>query len=240
LHQVADSQGNDAQNGPPTGKYAGPRAIDPVVEDSHDDDPDFVTRTRFLSHVAVAGGVVLTAAILVPIVGFAVSDSVKAPKDQWVDIGPLSSFPDGQTASIAVSGLSQWSDARAFIRNKGGQLMAIWNRCSHLGCPVEYSKGGDNYVCPCHGSAFDSIGLVTAGPAPRPLDRFNVKTVTASGQPSGSPGTQHGTWSTAGTSPTDHVLVGSAFSISETQQAYSLHDPGEPVTGTLSNLYPFS
>jgi len=237
---VAESQGNDAHSGLPKGQYAGPRAIDPVVEESHDDDPDFITRTRFLSGVAVAGGAVLTAAILVPIVGFAVSDSVKSPPNQWVDIGPLSNFPDGQTTSLAVSGLSQWSDARAFIRNKGGELIAIWNRCSHLGCPVQYSKGGDNFLCPCHGSAFNSIGLVTAGPAPRPLDRFNVKVVTSGGQPSGGVGTTHGTWSTAGTSPTDHVLVGSAFSINSAQQAYPLHDPGEPVTGVLSNLYPFS
>ena len=237
---MAESQGNDAHSGLPKGQYAGPRAIDPVVEESHDDDPDFITRTRFLSGVAVAGGAVLTAAILVPIVGFAVSDSVKSPPNQWVDIGPLSNFPDGQTTSLAVSGLSQWSDARAFIRNKGGELIAIWNRCSHLGCPVQYSKGGDNFLCPCHGSAFNSIGLVTAGPAPRPLDRFNVKVVTSGGQPSGGVGTTHGTWSTAGTSPTDHVLVGSAFSINSAQQAYPLHDPGEPVTGVLSNLYPFS
>jgi len=237
---VADSQGNDAQDGLPKGQYSGPRAIDPVAEPSHDDDPDFITRTRFLSGVAVAGGVVLTAAILVPIVGFAVTDAVKKPPEQWVDIGPMSNFPDAQTTSLAVSGLSQWSDARAFVRNKGGQLIAIWNRCSHLGCPVEYFKGGDNFICPCHGSAFNSIGQVTAGPAPRPLDRFNVKVVTSGGQPSGGQGNVHGAWSTAGTSPTDHVLIGSAFSINNEQQAYSLHDPGEPVNGELSNLYPFS
>jgi menaquinol-cytochrome c reductase iron-sulfur subunit len=240
LNQVADSQGNDAQNGQPKGQYSGPRAIDPVEEHSHDDDPDFVTRTRFLSGVAVAGGAVLTAAILVPIVGFAVSDAVKNPTDHWVDIGPMSNFPDGQTTSIAVSGLSQWSDARAFVRNKGGQLIAMWNRCAHLGCPVEYFKGGDNFVCPCHGGAYDSLGLVVGGPPPRPLDRFNVKVVNSGGQPVGGVGNVHGSWLTAAVGPTDHLLIGSPFSISESQQAYSLHDPGEPVTGVLSNLYPFS
>ena len=73
-----------------------------------------------------------------------------------------------------------------------------------------------------------------------PLDWPLALTTFTSNRSSGSPGTQHGTWSTAGTSPTDHVLVGSAFSINSSQQPYSLHDPGEPVTGTLSNLYPFS
>jgi menaquinol-cytochrome c reductase iron-sulfur subunit len=239
LNQVAESQGNDAQNGAPTGQYSGPRAIDPVVEHSHDDDPEFVTRTKFLSGVAVAGGVVLTAAILVPIVGFAVTDSVKSPPQQWVDIGPMSNFPDGQTTSIAVSGLSQWSDARVFVRNKGGQIIAIWNRCAHLGCPVEYFKGGDNYVCPCHGGAYDTLGLVTAGPPPRPLDRFNVKVVDGRGATVGKTGTVHGSWATLALNPTDRLLIGSAFSINENQDPYRLHDPGEPVTGLLGNLYPF-
>lgn len=235
---MADSQGSDAHNGLPKGQYAGPRAIDPVTEPNHDDDPDFVTRTKFLSGVAIAGGAVLTAAILVPLVGFAVTDAVKSPAQEWVDVGALSSFPEGQTTSIAVS-QPTFSDARVFIRNKNGQIIAIWNRCSHLGCPVEYSQGGDSFVCPCHGSAFNSLGLRTAGPAPRPLDRFNVKVVDASGNVSGHVGTVHGSWANAGTGPTDRLLLGNAFSINSQQQPYPLHDPGEPVTGVLSNLYPF-
>jgi menaquinol-cytochrome c reductase iron-sulfur subunit len=239
LNEVADSQGNDAQNQLPTGQYSGPRAVDPPAEHSQEDDPDFITRTRFLSGVAVAGGAVLTAAILVPIVGFAVSDAVKNPADRWVDIGPMSNFPDGQTTSIAVSGLSQWSDARAFVRNKGGQLIGIWNRCAHLGCPVQYFTGGDNFFCPCHGGAYDSLGLVVGGPPPRPLDRFNVKIVNGGGQAVGGVGSVHGSWLTAAASPSDHLLIGSPFSINASQKPYRLHNPGEPVTGVLSNLYPF-
>jgi menaquinol-cytochrome c reductase iron-sulfur subunit len=239
LDQVAESQGNDAQNGTPGGQYSGPRTIDPVQEHSHDDDPDFITRTRFLSGVAIAGGAVLSAAILVPIVGFAVTDAVKDPKAQWVDLGPVSNFPDGQTTSIAMSGISPWSDARVFVRNRAGQIIAIWNRCAHLGCPVEYFKGGDNYVCPCHGGAYDTLGLVVAGPPPRPLDRFNVKVIDGTGKSVGGVGTVHGSWSTAGISLSDHLLVGTPFSINSEQKAYRLHDPGEPVTGVLSNLYPF-
>ncbi len=236
---MAESQGNDAPQGSLGGQYAGPRAIDPVQEHSHDHDPDFITRTKFLSGVAVAGGAVLTAAILVPIAGFAGADAVKTPKAQWVDIGPVSNFPDGQTTSIAVSGQSEWSDARVFVRNKDGQILAIWNRCAHLGCPVEYFKGGDNFVCPCHGGAYNSLGLVVAGPPPRPLDRFNIKVVNSGGATVGSVGKVHGSWSTAGLNPSARLLLGSPFSIDSNQSATRLHDPGEPVTGVLSNLYPF-
>jgi hypothetical protein len=71
------------------------------------------------------------------------------------------------------------------------------------------------------------------------LDRFNVKVVGSNGQNVGGVGQVHGSWSTAAISPSDHVLLGSAFSINAEQQPYPLRDPGEPVTGVLSNLYPF-
>jgi Rieske Fe-S protein len=205
----------------------------------HHDDPAFITRTRFLTGVALVTGGVMTAAILVPVVGFAAADALKDEEWRWVDVGPLSEFPDGQTSSIAVSGPAPESDRRAFLRHRDGAMIAIWNRCAHLGCPVAYSAGGDVYSCPCHGGAYDSLGLVTAGPPPRPLDRFDVKIVTPDGKEvsrqtdvaKGAP--------TANATPEDRVLVGRPFSIDEEQQPYDLHGPGEPVTGVLSNLYPF-
>ena len=90
---MADSQGNGTPEGGRGGQYIGPRAVDPEPTYDHSDDPDYVTRTRFLSGVAVAGGAVLTAAILVPIVGFAVTDSVKGEDWRWVDVGALDDIP---------------------------------------------------------------------------------------------------------------------------------------------------
>jgi menaquinol-cytochrome c reductase iron-sulfur subunit len=205
----------------------------------HHDDPAFITRTRFLTGVALVTGGVMTAAILVPVVGFAAADSLKEEEWQWVDVGPLSDFPDGQTSSIAVSGPAPESDRRAFLRHKDGAMIAIWNRCAHLGCPVAYSPGGDVYACPCHGGAYDSLGLVTAGPPPRPMDRFDVKIVAADGTDIARQTTPAEGVATTGASPDARVLIGRPFSIDEDQNPYELHGPGELVTGTLSNLYPF-
>lgn len=236
---MADTQGNGAPEVGSGGHYSGPRAHDPVPTDTHADDPAYVTRTRFLSGVAVAGGIVLTAAILVPIVGFAVADSVTEEEWRWIDAGPLSSFPAGETTSIAISGPTTESDRRVFVRYRDDQMIAIWNRCAHLGCPVEYIAAGDNMICPCHGGAYDSLGLVTAGPPPRPLDRFDIKTVTVDGKDVGRTGTVPGSW-IPGDAPADaRVLIGKAFSINTDQQAYRLHGPGEEVEGVLANLYPF-
>lgn len=227
---MADSQGNGTPEGGRGGQYIGPRAVDPEPTYDHSDDPDYVTRTRFLSGVAVAGGAVLTAAILVPIVGFAVTDAVKGEDWRWVDVGALSDFPDGKTTSIAVSGPNPVSDRRAFVSRDGSTMRAIWNRCAHLGCPVEYIEAGDSYVCPCHGGAYDSEGRVTGGPPPRPLDRFDIKVVKQGSDARLDPAT----------APADsRVLVGKAFSLDENLKPYRLHGPGEEVTGVLSNLYPF-
>jgi len=232
---LADSQGEAPQGG----QYGGPVAADaPPAHDPHD-DPAYVTRTKFLTGVALVTGGVLTAAILVPVVGFAVADTVKEEEWRWVDVGPLSDFPDGEVTSIAVSGPFPESDRRAYLRHRDGAIIVIWNRCAHLGCPVAYSAGGDVYSCPCHGGAYDSLGLVTAGPPPRPLDRFDVKIVTADGNEVAAQEQPSQGVPTTGAQPADRVLLGRPFSIDEDQNPYTLKGPGEPVTGVLANLYPF-
>lgn len=235
---MADSQGDGANGGARGGRYQGPVASEPP--DAHDphDDPAFITRTKFLTGVALVTGGVMTAAILVPVVGFAAADSLKGEEWRWVDVGALSDFPDGQTGSIAVSGPFPESDRRAFLRHKDGAMIAIWNRCAHLGCPVAYSQGGDSYSCPCHGGSYDSLGRVIAGPPPRPLDRFDIKLVTADGKEIARQEDPAKGVPTGGAAADARVLLGRPFSIDKDQKPYHLHGPGEPVTGVLSNLYP--
>jgi cytochrome b6-f complex iron-sulfur subunit len=53
-------------------------------------------------------------------------------------------------------------------------LMALFQRCVHLGCRVPWCGPSQGFECPCHGSKYNSIGEYFAGPAPRNLDRFEV------------------------------------------------------------------
>lgn len=46
--------------------------------------------------------------------------------------------------------------------------------CTHLGCTVNWQSDEKEYHCPCHGSIFDKDGKNIAGPAPRPLDRYQI------------------------------------------------------------------
>jgi cytochrome b6-f complex iron-sulfur subunit len=54
-------------------------------------------------------------------------------------------------------------------------LMALWQRCVHLGCRVPWCGPSVGFECPCHGSKYNVIGEYFAGPAPRNLDRFTVE-----------------------------------------------------------------
>ena len=56
-----------------------------------------------------------------------------------------------------------------------GGLMAVFQRCVHLGCRVPWCSTSIGFECPCHGSKYNYVGEYFAGPAPRNLDRFVVE-----------------------------------------------------------------
>jgi Rieske Fe-S protein len=47
--------------------------------------------------------------------------------------------------------------------------------CPHLGCSYEWQPEANLFICPCHGSEFDSEGAKVAGPAPRGLDPLPLR-----------------------------------------------------------------
>src|SRR5688572_30806509 len=64
-----------------------------------------------------------------------------------------------------------------------GAYSAFTSTCTHEQCTITGFQSGA-FVCPCHGSQFNSSGAVQQGPATRPLQRFttqftnNVLTIT--------------------------------------------------------------
>jgi cytochrome b6-f complex iron-sulfur subunit len=51
-------------------------------------------------------------------------------------------------------------------------IVALYQRCVHLGCRVPFCQTSQWFECPCHGSKYSRVGEKKAGPAPRGLDRF--------------------------------------------------------------------
>ncbi len=62
----------------------------------------------------------------------------------------------------------------------GSGLMALYQKCVHLGCRVPWCQTSQWFECPCHGSKYNRWGEWTGGPAPRGLDRF-VSQIDAEG-----------------------------------------------------------
>jgi cytochrome b6-f complex iron-sulfur subunit len=53
-------------------------------------------------------------------------------------------------------------------------LMALYQKCVHLGCRVPFCQASQWFECPCHGSKYNNAGEYQDGPAPRGMDRFAV------------------------------------------------------------------
>ena len=61
------------------------------------------------------------------------------------------------------------------VKTAEGKVIAFSPICTHLGCAYHWDANKTEFVCPCHGSDFAIDGKVLSGPAPRPLDRYEVK-----------------------------------------------------------------
>jgi cytochrome b6-f complex iron-sulfur subunit len=59
-------------------------------------------------------------------------------------------------------------------------IIAMYQKCPHLGCRVPQCPSSQWFECPCHGSQYNRVGEKKGGPAPRGMDHFAV-TVSPSG-----------------------------------------------------------
>ena len=59
-------------------------------------------------------------------------------------------------------------------------VVAMYQKCPHLGCRVPQCPSSQWFECPCHGSQYNRVGEKKGGPAPRGMDHFAV-TVSSGG-----------------------------------------------------------
>ncbi|MEX2355915.1 MAG: Rieske 2Fe-2S domain-containing protein [Thermaerobacterales bacterium] len=89
-----------------------------------------------------------------------------------VNLGPVDNFP--------INTVTKIDPAKTYLAHVDDGLLAIYWRCTHLGCTVPWDpdqnpQHGGCFCCPCHGSQFAITGDYVGGPAPRPLDLFPVE-----------------------------------------------------------------
>jgi len=90
----------------------------------------------------------------------------------WESLRPLAGSGGGGKIKLGQPGNYQPGTAtfvpegRLFIANTGNALLAISQKCPHLGCQVPFCDSSGRFECPCHGSSFDIGGEWIEGPSP--------------------------------------------------------------------------
>jgi cytochrome b6-f complex iron-sulfur subunit len=83
---------------------------------------------------------------------------------QRFSIGKPEDYPPGTRMAMP--------NQKICVVREGDKLAALSTTCTHLGCTIGVSETG--FSCPCHGSRFDHDGVVTGGPAPKPLPWYKI------------------------------------------------------------------
>jgi len=65
-------------------------------------------------------------------------------------------------------------NAQTYLTRIDDEIVALWQKCPHLGCRVAWCESAGEFECACHGSKFNRAGELRSGPSPRGMDRFAV------------------------------------------------------------------
>ncbi len=138
-------------------------------------------RRRFFQTAINGLGALITGAIGIPALLYLVLPPGGKKRSQWADAGDASRFEPHKPQEVTyrrnrVDGWKVSSEkATAWVvKNANGELSAFSPWCTHLGCAYHWEDDKQEFVCPCHTSFFSIDGKVLSGPAPRPLDRYEV------------------------------------------------------------------
>jgi Rieske Fe-S protein len=118
-----------------------------------------VTRRSLLLTFGIALNGIIAAAIAMPVIGYLLSPiKKKAAYNQWITLGSLSQFPEGQTRlADFVNPFTRPQDGETgktpcWVRRVSGDKFQVFAvNCAHLGCPVRWFPQSELFMCPCHG-----------------------------------------------------------------------------------------
>ena len=140
-----------------------------------------ISRRDFIKLTTAAVGTFIGAAIGLPVIGFLIDPALKSSTtDAWIPLGKLETFEIGKPtpASFTRSKANGWektvnSYGVFVLRTSDTETQVLSNKCTHLGCHVNWNADTQEYICPCHDAQFGINGEVLGGPPPRPLDRYS-------------------------------------------------------------------
>jgi menaquinol-cytochrome c reductase iron-sulfur subunit len=139
-------------------------------------------RRGFLVGSIIAMMGAITAALGIPALGYLLVPAREKKKQNWIEAADLSKLMVNQPEQVIFQRVRRdgWKlvteKAAAWVVKTGEQQVVAFSPvCTHLGCAVSWNSGDKAFVCPCHTSSFSPEGKVLGGPAPRSLDRFDVR-----------------------------------------------------------------
>ena len=144
-------------------------------------DPDETTRREFCAHACQALSFAALGAIIQGCGGSPTSPSGSAPALSTATAtlvnGALVLTIDAASplSSVGSAALVESSSGRFLVAHIAvDTFVAVTAVCTHEGCTI---TGFSNqiYVCPCHGSRFNTSGSVVSGPASTALRRFTTQ-----------------------------------------------------------------
>jgi cytochrome b6-f complex iron-sulfur subunit len=80
----------------------------------------------------------------------------------WVTQYPIDAIPKAKAVPAY----------RPVLDGMENGLVALYQKCPHLGCRVPQCVSSQWFECPCHGSQYNRVGEKKGGPAPRGMDHF--------------------------------------------------------------------
>lgn len=141
-----------------------------------------VTRRSF--HLAVIYGLwsIIAAALSIPALIYLLFPPRARKEPEWIEAGDITRLEPRSPVEMVfrrnrVDGWKILSEkATAWVvKLSDKQVVAYGPQCTHLGCAYHWDEGKNEFLCPCHSSSFSLDGKVLSGPAPRSLDRYDVK-----------------------------------------------------------------
>jgi menaquinol-cytochrome c reductase iron-sulfur subunit len=140
-----------------------------------------MTRRKFYEQAIYVFNAVIGAALTIPALGYLLvpRDSGQG-EDSWTDAGSLDSLPLGRPVELSLHRERRdgWKKTlektTAWVLRREQGVVAYGPQCTHLGCGYRWTED-EEFVCPCHDTGFTIDGEVSRGPAPRPLDRYDVR-----------------------------------------------------------------
>jgi menaquinol-cytochrome c reductase iron-sulfur subunit len=146
------------------------------------DDVEDTSRRGFYTAAIYGIWGILAAALGLPALAYLLFPPKARKEEVWIEIGDVARLAPNAPVEMVfrrnrVDGWKVISEkSTAWVVKGADQRVAAFGpQCTHLGCAYHWDESKNEFLCPCHTSLFSIEGKVLAGPARRPLDRYETR-----------------------------------------------------------------